>query len=70
MVAYIHKEFIETLDKIEWFNEMTREKALEKAHSIKTHIGYPEQLLDNSKIAEVYEDVSHNEYKKNSLIYK
>jgi len=64
MVTYIHREFVQILNDIEWMDKNTRQKALEKAYAITTHIGYPEQLLNNSEIAKVYEDVSEKSNKK------
>lgn len=36
----------------------TRKKAIEKAYAIKTNVGHPHQLLNNSEIGKMYEDVS------------
>ncbi len=58
MVTYIHREFIQILNNIEWMDSTTRQKAIEKAYAITTHIGYPKQLLNNSEISTIYEHVS------------
>ncbi len=39
-------------------DDVTREKAIEKAHAINTIIGNPRQLLNDSEIGKIYEDVS------------
>ncbi|CAM6031901.1 unnamed protein product, partial [Sphagnum compactum] len=54
MVGYIHREYLKILDNVDWINEETRQKAKEKAHAITPYIGYPDELLDNNKIAELY----------------
>ncbi len=58
MVGYIHREYLKILENVDWINEETRQKAKEKAHAITPYIGYPDELLDNSKIAELYLNVS------------
>jgi predicted metalloendopeptidase len=57
MVGYIHREYLKILDNVDWINEETRQKAKEKAHAITPYIGYPDELLDNNKIAELYLNV-------------
>lgn len=57
MVNYIHREFLNILEHVDWMDEGTRERAKAKALSITPYIGYPDELLDDSKIAELYENV-------------
>lgn len=57
MVGYIHREFLKILDNVEWMDEETRQKARDKAHAITPYIGYPDELLENDKIAELYKNV-------------
>lgn len=57
MVGYIHGEFLKILDTVEWMDDETRQKAKDKAYAIKPYIGYPDELLDNEKITELYKDV-------------
>jgi predicted metalloendopeptidase len=57
---YIHREFIHILNNTEWMDNNTREKAIEKAYAIKTNIGHPPQLLNDSEIATIYENVSEH----------
>lgn len=57
MVSYIHKEFLKILDEVDWMDENTREKAKAKAEAITSYIGYPDELLDNTKITELYQNV-------------
>jgi len=54
MVSYIHKEFLNILDEVDWMDETTRLRAIEKAHAITSYIGYPDQLLNDSMVADLY----------------
>lgn len=42
------------LKKVNWMDEETRQKAIEKAEAINMHIGYPKELLDDDNIKEYY----------------
>ncbi|KAK5647008.1 hypothetical protein RI129_005472 [Pyrocoelia pectoralis] len=55
MVSDILKEFKTILQGIDWMDHATKENALAKADSITTHIGYPDELLDDKKIEKFYE---------------
>ncbi|XP_065163092.1 neprilysin-2-like isoform X3 [Atheta coriaria] len=57
MVADIRAEFKEIVKKVDWMDEKTRQSALEKADSMSTHIAYPDELLDNSKLEEFYQNL-------------
>ncbi|CAG2104773.1 unnamed protein product [Medioppia subpectinata] len=57
MVEYIHREFLKILERVEWMDEKTRQKAKDKAHAITPYIGYPDELLDNEKIGELYKNL-------------
>ena len=50
MVDDIRNEFIEILKQTDWMDGKTKETAIKKAKAIKPHIGYADELLDNSKI--------------------
>ncbi|CAG2168313.1 unnamed protein product [Oppiella nova] len=70
MVNFIHKEFIQMLNSVEWMDETTRLQALDKAKAITSHIGFPKQLLNDSQIAKIYENLqefSADQYFKNML---
>ncbi|CAG2113421.1 unnamed protein product, partial [Medioppia subpectinata] len=56
MVNFIHKEFIKMLNSVEWMDEKTKEKALDKAKAITSYIGFPKQLLNDSQIRQIYEN--------------
>ncbi|XP_054160650.1 neprilysin-2-like isoform X2 [Oppia nitens] len=67
MVNYIHKEFLKILDKVEWMDQQTRQRAKDKAMAITSYIGYPDELMDNEKIADLYKnlELQPNNYFKN-----
>ncbi|KPM02741.1 membrane metallo-endopeptidase-like protein 1-like protein [Sarcoptes scabiei] len=58
MVGYIHREFMNMLDQIDWMDPKTKERARAKALSIRSYIGYPQELHNNSKIEEFYEGLT------------
>lgn len=62
MVQDIRVEFKKILEQVDWMDDVTRKAALEKAESMSTHIAYPDELLDNKKLEEFYENVSFNYY--------
>ena len=55
------------LNKVDWMDSQTKLKALEKASTIISYIGFPQQLLNDSEIAKVYQNVSQR--KKTILFY-
>lgn len=62
MVKYIHSEFLQMLSENEWMDKKTIDHAIEKAKTISTHIGYPDQLLDDDKVGELYENVRQRSF--------
>lgn len=44
-------------------DESTREASLEKAKKMTAHIGYPDELMDDSKLIEYYENLTVDESK-------
>ncbi|XP_067139630.1 neprilysin-2-like [Centruroides vittatus] len=58
MVNYVHKEFLKILEEITWMDEVTREKAKAKAGTIRSYIGYPDELLNDTKISSLYENLT------------
>lgn len=58
MVNDIRAEFEEILKQVDWMDDKTRVNAIDKARSMSTHIAYPDELLDDRKLEEFYEDVS------------
>lgn len=60
MVKGIHDEFLAILGKVDWMDEETRMAALDKAKAMTTHIGYPDEIMDNAKLEEYYKDLEIN----------
>lgn len=58
MVKYIKEQFKDILRSIDWMDNETRKSALEKANTIVDHIAYPDELLDDSKIIQLYQEVA------------
>ena len=58
MVKYIHEEFLQVLKEVNWMDKKTIDHAIQKARAISTHIGYPDEVLDPSKVGQLYENVT------------
>ncbi|XP_062987940.1 endothelin-converting enzyme 2 isoform X2 [Elgaria multicarinata webbii] len=69
MIAEIRTAFEESLDHLDWMDEKTRRAAKEKADSIYDMIGFPEFILDNKELDDVYDgyDVSEDSFFQNML---
>jgi predicted metalloendopeptidase len=61
MVNRIKVEFEKILKTVPWMDETTRTSALAKVKSIATHIGYPDELMDDKKLIDFYKKVSVDE---------
>ncbi|KZC07350.1 Membrane metallo-endopeptidase-like 1 [Dufourea novaeangliae] len=57
MVADIRTEFTKILKKVDWMDDETRKSALDKAASMSSHIAYPDELLDDTKLEEFYQNL-------------
>lgn len=57
MVEYIREEFLRILDEIDWMDEETRKEAKIKARAIAPFIGYPDELLQDELVEELYKDL-------------
>ena len=55
MVKDIRAEMDKILDKIDWMDDMTRERAKDKLRTMKEYIGYPEEILQEHLLEELYE---------------
>ncbi|XP_063235187.1 neprilysin-2 isoform X2 [Bacillus rossius redtenbacheri] len=55
MVQDIRNEFVKILKAVDWMDEDTRMKGLEKAASMMVHIAYPDELLDDKKLDDFYD---------------
>ncbi|KAF2360342.1 Peptidase M13 C-terminal domain [Trinorchestia longiramus] len=57
MVSYIRTEFDKILRTVDWMDDKTRIRAINKSMAITPHIAYPEELLDESKLTELYKEL-------------
>ena len=55
MVKDIRAEMKKILDEIDWMDDMTRERAKDKLRTMKEYIGYPEEILQEHLLEELYE---------------
>lgn len=46
------------LNDLDWMDETTKEKAIEKANAMGSYVAYPEELLDDQILSEYYDNVS------------
>lgn len=60
MVEDIRKEFIHILMNVDWMDEKTKQKGLEKAKAMAVHIAYPDELLDDNKLEDFYDKLEVN----------
>ncbi|XP_057331076.1 neprilysin-2-like isoform X2 [Microplitis mediator] len=70
MVSDIRNQFNKILKTVDWMDEETRKSALEKAASMTSHIAYPDELLNDAKLEEFYENLQLDDnasYLKNIL---
>lgn len=58
MVDYIRDTYEKILKSINWMDEKTREKAVDKLKAMFFHIGYPDELLDDNKLGKFYENLT------------
>merc|ERR1719471_2062118 len=54
MVSEIRRQFERLLDEVDWMDEDTKRQARVKAQGMVEHIGYPSELLDQSKLEDLY----------------
>lgn len=57
------------LTKIDWMDDVTKQSAIAKADALVTHIAYPNELVNNTKLEQFYRelDIDENEYLFNAL---
>lgn len=63
MVNSIREEFEDILSKVTWMDQKTRKEAETKAKAIYSHIGYPDELMDDEKLIDYYKKVEVDENK-------
>lgn len=57
LVKEIKNEFKNLLKRIDWMDEQTRQRAIDKADGISDHIGYPDELLDDGVLGQTFREV-------------
>ncbi|CAD5115683.1 DgyrCDS4635 [Dimorphilus gyrociliatus] len=69
MISDIREAFNEILEENDWMDEETKKVAEEKANAMKERIGYPDFILNSTKLDEFYSRivVSENDYFQNVL---
>ena len=72
MVFNIRKEFKEMLDKLDWMDEKTKQRAFEKADLMTPNIAYAKEILDDRLLEDFYDGlvISKVSYLKNYLQLK
>lgn len=60
MIGLIRESFGSALQDAHWMNEETRLVAQEKVNTIVKNVGYPEYLLNDTYMDQVYAEVSHD----------
>ncbi|RWS14267.1 membrane metallo-endopeptidase-like 1 isoform X3 [Dinothrombium tinctorium] len=60
MVERIHQQFLQIIKNTDWMDEGTKRHAEEKALKMKFHVAFPDELMDDKKIAEFYKGVELN----------
>lgn len=58
MVANIRRSFEKILAEVDWMDSVTLEKARQKLASISQHIAYPDELLDNRLVDDLYRNLT------------
>jgi len=69
MVKHIHQEFNIMLGEIDWMDDETKRLAKEKSKSIKYHIAYPKEILNETALAIVYDGlhIDNESYFENNI---
>ncbi|XP_023555292.1 membrane metallo-endopeptidase-like 1 isoform X2 [Octodon degus] len=71
LIHKVRAVFVETLDELGWMDEESKQKAQEKAMSIREQIGYPTYILeeDNRRLDQEYSSLNFSEdlYFENAL---
>ncbi|KAK4337181.1 hypothetical protein RND71_044007 [Anisodus tanguticus] len=61
MISNIKAEFLQILSTLDWMDEVTRLRAIEKAKQIHTYVGYSNEILNDDKVMQLYEGLRINE---------
>ena len=57
MVKDIRAEFNQILTEIDWMDEVTRQRAKDKLKTMKEYIGYPEEIIVEKNLEDLYENL-------------
>lgn len=60
MVNGIRVQFEQILSNVTWMDQQTKAAAMEKLNTMATHIGYPDEMMDNRKLEEYYNGLAIN----------
>lgn len=60
MVVNIQRQLRSILENCEWMDTKTMHRALDKLDAMEAHIGYPEELLNNTLLEQYYDKVTIN----------
>lgn len=63
MIELIKKEFGEILKNASWMDEKTKAAAIMKLNKMMINVGYPNELMDDKKIIEIYKSLKIDENK-------
>lgn len=63
MVNSIKDEFEAILKTVQWMDSSTRAAALSKVKTMVTHIGYPDELMNDEKLVDFYKHINVDEGK-------
>jgi len=58
MIKDIHWALEKIVKKLDWMDDMTKQRTLYKAQQLKTFIGFPEFINDMSELDEYYSEVT------------
>ncbi|XP_037076206.1 neprilysin-2-like [Pollicipes pollicipes] len=69
LVSDIHKEFDAMLLEAAWIDRITRQRAIQKSKAMTYYIAYPNELLNDTMVSELYEDLqlTDDDFFKNML---
>ena len=65
MLKDIQRVFTEILDELDQMDDKTRVLVKEKTAAMTSHIAYPDELLDDKKITDLYKNVEFDTFPYN-----
>ncbi|OQR66184.1 membrane metallo-endopeptidase 1-like [Tropilaelaps mercedesae] len=58
LVNYLTNEFLNIIENVDWMDNVTRKRAIDKAKTIVPHIGYPAELMNDTLITDHYKNIT------------